>query len=84
MLKVLCNCYAAHVAMGLQSLVLEKNMKVFIQCVVEAAFGVDFQLPGELKIVIELHCLFIWVGKPFSFSMLAPTETNCCLHVWNH
>lgn len=69
--------------MDLQSLVLEKIMKVFIQCGVEAAFGVDFQLPGELEIVIELHCLFIWVGKSFSFSILAPTVRNCCLHVWN-
>lgn len=65
--------------MGLQSIVLEKKIiKVFIPQAVKAAFGIDFQLPGELKIVLELYCLFIWVGHSFPFSILAPTVTNCC------
>lgn len=64
--------------MSLQSVVLEKIFRGFIQHVIEAAFGIDFQLPGELKIVLELHCLFIWVGQSLPFSILALTVTNCC------
>lgn len=61
-----------------RALFWKKCIRVFIQHVVEAAFGIDFQLPGELRIVLQLHCLFIWVGQPFPFSILAPTVTNCC------
>lgn len=57
---------------------VKKIIRVFIQHTVEAAFGIDIQLPSEIKIVLELHCLFIWVGQFFPFSILAPTVTECC------
>lgn len=35
---------------------LGKIFRVFVQRV----FEIDFQLPDEIGIVPELHCLFIW------------------------